>query len=87
MKIGTWNVTKLKNEYRIDILTEKFRRFELNLLGVSVTHIPGVGSMKLGDIEFVYSGRKDGIFHRYILYLFQNCHKFVFTLNFNYKLK
>ena len=63
MKIGTWNVTTLKNDYRIDILTDEFRRFELDLLGVSETHIPGVGSMKLGDIEFVYSGRKDGV-HR-----------------------
>ena len=44
-------------------MTDEFRRFELDLLGVSETHIPGVGSMKLGDIEFVYSGRKDGV-HR-----------------------
>ena len=61
MKIGTWNVTTLKNDYRIDILTDEFRRFELDLLGVSETHIPGVGSMKLSDIEFVYLGRKDGV--------------------------
>ena len=63
MKIGTSNVATLKNEYRTDILTDKFRQFELDLLGVSETHIPGIGSMKLGDIEFVYSGRKDGV-HR-----------------------
>ena len=44
-------------------MTDEFRRFELDLLGVSETHISGVGSMKLGDIEFVYSGRKDGV-HR-----------------------
>ena len=62
MKIGTWNVTTLKNDYRI--LTDEFRRFELDLLGVSETHVPGVGSMKLGDIEFVYSGRKDGIYRQ-----------------------
>ena len=46
---------------RIEILTDKFRSFGMNLLGVSKTHFPGVGGMKLGDIEFVYSGRKDGI--------------------------
>jgi len=71
MKIGTWNVTMLKNNIcrivlkvcRIDILTNEFRRFKLDLLAVSKTHIIGVGSMKLGDIEFVYSGRKDGV-HR-----------------------
>ncbi|XP_065565846.1 uncharacterized protein LOC136030704 [Artemia franciscana] len=63
MKIGTWNVTTLKNDNDIDILTDEFRRFERHLLGVSETHIPGVGSMKLGDIEFIYSGRKDGV-HR-----------------------
>jgi len=51
----------LKNEYRIDILTDEFRRFELDLLWVSETRIPGVGSMKSGDLEFVYSGRKDGV--------------------------
>ena len=43
------------------VLADKFRRFELDLLGVSETYIPGVGSMKLGDIEFIYSGRKDGV--------------------------
>ena len=30
-----------------DILTDKFRRFELDLLGVSEVYIPGVGGMKL----------------------------------------
>ena len=44
-------------------MTDELRRFELDLLGVSETHIPGVGSMKLGDIEFIYSDRKDGV-HR-----------------------
>ena len=61
MKIGTGNVTTLKNDYRIDILTDEFRRFELNLLDISEISIPGVESMKLSDIEFVYSGRKDGV--------------------------
>ena len=63
MKIGTSNVTTLRNDYRIDISTDEFRRFKLDLPRVSETHIPGVGSKKLGDIEFVYSGRKDGV-HR-----------------------
>ena len=44
-------------------MPDEFRRFELDLLGVSETHITGVGSMKVGDIEFVYSGRKD-VVHR-----------------------
>ena len=35
----------------------------MDLLGVSETHIPRVWRMKLGDIEFVYSGRKDRV-HR-----------------------
>ena len=42
-------------------MTEKFRLFELDLLGVPETYVPGVGSMKLGHMEFVYTGRKDGI--------------------------
>ena len=63
MKIGTWNVTTLKNDYHTEILTDKYRWFELDLLGVSETHISGIGSVKLSDIEFVYSGRKDGV-HR-----------------------
>ena len=71
MKIGTWNVTTLKNDCHIDILTDEFKRFELDLLGVSETHIPGLGSMKLGDIEFVYSGRKDGA-HRQRVVLMMN---------------
>jgi hypothetical protein len=53
----------VENDYRVDILTDEFRRFKLDLLGVSETHIPGAGSMKLGDIEYVCSGRKDGV-HR-----------------------
>jgi len=57
MKIGAWNVTTLKNDHCIDILIDAFRRFEL--LGVSETHIPGVRSNKLGDIEFVLL-RKEG---------------------------
>ena len=31
------------------------------MLGGSETHIPEIGSMKLGEEEFVYSGRKDGV--------------------------
>jgi len=61
MKIETWNVMTLKKDYRIDILTDEFKRFELGLLGDSENHIPGVGSTKLGDIEFVYSDKKDGV--------------------------
>ena len=61
MKIGTWSVMTLKKDYRTDILTEEFRRFELLLLGISETHIPGVRSIKFGDIEFAYSGRKAGV--------------------------
>jgi hypothetical protein len=64
MKIRIFGmVLTLKNNYRIDILTDEFRRLELDLLGVPETHIPEVGSVTLGDIEFVYSGRKDGV-HR-----------------------
>ena len=64
MKIGTGNVTTLKNDYGIDILTYEFRRFELDLVGVSETHIPGVGSIKLADIEFLYSDRKHGVYRQ-----------------------
>jgi hypothetical protein len=71
VKIETWNITTLENNYHIDILTEKFRRFELDLLGVSETHITGVGNMKLGDIEFIYSGWKDGV-HRQGVELMKN---------------
>ena len=46
MKIGTWNITTLKNDYFIDILTDELRLFKLYLLGVSETHILGVGIMK-----------------------------------------
>ena len=61
MKIGAWNVMTLKKYYRKDILIFEFRRFDLNLLRVSETHIRGVGSMKLGGVGFFYSGRKDGV--------------------------
>ena len=60
MKIATWNVTTLRNYYRVDILTDELRRFGLDLLEASESHIPGVGSMKLSNIKFVYSDRKDG---------------------------
>ena len=42
-------------------MTDESKRLELDLVGVSETNIPGVGSRKLGDIEFVYSGRKYGV--------------------------
>ena len=50
MKTVTENVTMLKNNYHIDILTNELRHFELNLLEVTDAHIPGVGNMKLGNI-------------------------------------
>jgi len=51
----------LKNNYRIDILTDELRRIKLDLLGVSETHILGIGRMTLSDLEFFYSGKKDGV--------------------------
>ena len=53
MKIGTWNFTTLINNYRNAILTDEFRKFKLDLLGVSETHILGVGTMEVGDIQFI----------------------------------
>ena len=52
----------LKNDYCMNILIDKFRWFKLDLLGISETHIPRIGSMKLSDIEFVYSGRKNRVY-------------------------
>jgi len=52
-------------------ILDKFKRFELDFLGVSETHIAGVGSTKLGDIEFVYPCRKDGV-HRWGMGLMVN---------------
>ena len=43
----------------------------MDLLGVSKTHIHGIGSMKLGNIEFVWSGREDGV-HRQRVELVMN---------------
>jgi hypothetical protein len=63
MTIETWNITTLKIEYRIDILLDEFKRFGAELWRVSKIPIPGVGSIKLDDIEYIYSGRNDGI-HR-----------------------
>ena len=64
MKIGAWNVTTLKNDYRINILTDEFRRFQLDLLGVSETNIPGIESMKLGDIKFFTQAGRMGYINR-----------------------
>ena len=46
MKIATWNITMLQNNNRIDIFTDEFRNFKLDLSGDSETHVPGVGNMK-----------------------------------------
>jgi len=51
----------LKNDYRVIILSDEFGRIKLGILGVSKTRISGIVSVKLGDVEFVYSGRKDGV--------------------------
>ena len=61
----------LKNYYRSEILTDELRRFQLDLLGVSETYIPGTRSIALGDIEFVYTGRRDGV-HRQGLGIMMN---------------
>jgi len=53
-----------KNHLLIGNLIDEFRRFELDLLEVSETHIPGVRSVKLGDLEFDYSGRRDGVYRQ-----------------------
>ena len=60
----------LKNSNSINIWSDKIRWFKLALLGVSGS-IPGVGSLKLADIEFVYSGRKGGL-HRQGVRLMMN---------------
>ncbi|XP_065576095.1 uncharacterized protein LOC136037317 [Artemia franciscana] len=67
MKIGIWNVTASKNDYRIDILTEEFRRLELDSLGVSETHIPGSQDNK----HEICSVRKDGV-HEHCVGLVMN---------------
>ena len=59
MKIVIWNGTTCKSNYRIDIFTGEFRRFELVLLGVSETHPRG--RKHLGGIGFIYSGRNKGV--------------------------
>ena len=57
MRIAAWNVTMLINNYRVDIFTENSDTSNWT----SETHIPGLGKMKLGDIEFIYSDRKGGV--------------------------
>ena len=60
MKIATWNVMTLNNNYHIKILTDEFRQFKLDFLEVPESHILRATSMKLGYKEFVYSGSRDG---------------------------
>jgi len=45
--------------------------FPLDLSGVIKTHLPRVVNMKLGDIEYIYSGGKDGA-HRRVVELMMN---------------
>ena len=62
MKIETWNVTTLKNNYRIDILTDDKQTIRTGLISSFRNSYPrGRRSVKLGDTEFVYSGRKVGV--------------------------
>jgi len=48
-KIATWNTTTLRNNYQKDIVTNKFRHFELDLLGVLETYIHPWSNMVLKD--------------------------------------
>ena len=50
----------LKNNYNTHILTDEYRRFELDLLEVLKIYILWIGKMKLDDIESIYSGKGDG---------------------------
>ena len=43
------------------LLTDEFKYFELDLLGVSEIHLPGLEKTKVVHIELVDSGRKDGV--------------------------
>jgi hypothetical protein len=60
MTNATWNVTTLKNSDHIEVLTNEFRRFELDIRSFKKSY-PRGRKKKLGNIEIIYSGRKDGV--------------------------
>jgi hypothetical protein len=63
-KIATWNVPKLKDNYRVHNLTDEFGSFELVLLGSVETHSSVLGNRNLVDLEFIYSKRKARVFRQ-----------------------
>ena len=53
MRIGTWNVRGLCREGKIRNVVEEAKALHLDLLGVSETHLDGVGDLSIDGILVV----------------------------------
>ena len=56
-KIGTWNVRTMYATGKSFEVASEFRNYDLDILGISETHLTGIGEMKLSSGETIlYSG-------------------------------
>ena len=51
MRIATWNVRGIGEEYRRKQLTNDIDRYDYNVIGVQETHHRGTGSIELGEAK------------------------------------
>ena len=61
-RIGTWNVRTLQGAGKLEQLEREMSRYNMNMVAVTETHLPGEGEIKLGEgssYTLVYSGLQD----------------------------
>ena len=64
MRIGTWNVRKLKQLGKLDTVCREMSRSKIQILGIAETNWNNCGSFVSGDsFKVVYSGKEVGYSH------------------------
>ena len=62
LSLGTWNVRTMRTDGHWDILLEEVKRFGLDILGLSETHLTGPETLlEKGEFTVLLSSRRDNI--------------------------
>ena len=57
LRVGAWNVRSMKNKEEIG---EEMKKYRLDILGVSETHLRGSGQRDVSSMVMAYSGVVEG---------------------------
>ena len=61
-RIGTWNVRTLQGTGKLEQLEREMLRYDMNMVAVTETHLPGEGEIEIGEgsnYTLIHSGRQD----------------------------